>query len=83
MRIPTLQFINTLSIIFLFALAKNTRIFSFYRNLTEVQKNGENMQLICVSSIENASKIPRYCDASCQANYESLTEPSDFKTKVS
>ncbi|KYN07295.1 hypothetical protein ALC62_01497 [Cyphomyrmex costatus] len=52
------------------------------RTLTERRKNGENMQLICVSSIENASKVPRYCDASCQADYESLTELPDFEAKV-
>ncbi|XP_071630043.1 uncharacterized protein [Temnothorax longispinosus] len=52
------------------------------RTLTEMRKNGENMQLICVSSIENASKVPRYCDASCQADYESLVELPDFEAKV-
>lgn len=41
------------------------------------------MQLIYVSSIEDASKTPRYCDASCQADYESLTELPDFEAKVS
>jgi len=51
--------------------------------MTEMSKNGENMQLICMSSIENASEIPRYCDVSCQADCESLTELPDFETKVS
>ncbi|KYN19944.1 PREDICTED: uncharacterized protein LOC108761088 isoform X1 [Trachymyrmex cornetzi] len=52
------------------------------RTLTERRKNGENMQLICMSSIEDASKVPRYCDASCQADYKSLMELPDFETKV-
>ncbi|XP_039302177.1 uncharacterized protein LOC105206371 isoform X2 [Solenopsis invicta] len=52
------------------------------RTLTEIRKTGDNMQLICVSSVENASKVPRYCDASCQADCESLTEFSDLETKV-
>ncbi|KYQ54499.1 hypothetical protein ALC60_06646 [Trachymyrmex zeteki] len=52
------------------------------RTLIERRKNGENMQLIYVSSIEDASKTPRYCDASCQADYESLTELPDFEAKV-
>ncbi|XP_011877301.1 PREDICTED: uncharacterized protein LOC105567226 [Vollenhovia emeryi] len=45
-----------------------------------MRKNGENMQLICVSSIESVSKPPRYCDASCQA--DSLTELPDFEAKM-
>lgn len=57
-------------------------IFCFARTLTEIRKTGDNMQLICVSSVENASKVPRYCDASCQADCESLTEFSDLETKV-
>ncbi|KYN40310.1 hypothetical protein ALC56_05255 [Trachymyrmex septentrionalis] len=52
------------------------------RTLTERRKNSENMQLICMSSIEDASKVPRYCDASCQADYENLMELPDFETKV-
>ncbi|XP_012527400.1 uncharacterized protein LOC105831662 isoform X2 [Monomorium pharaonis] len=52
------------------------------RTLTETRKTGDNMQLICMSSIENASNVPRYCDASCQADCESLTEFPDFETKV-
>jgi len=51
--------------------------------MTEMLKNGENMQLICMSSIEKASKVPRYCDASCQADCENLTELPDFEAKVS
>lgn len=80
----TLHFINSLSL--LFWIAKEMRfnlIFCFYRTLTEVQKNGENMQLICMSSVESASKVPRYCDASCQADYKNLTELPDFEAKVS
>lgn len=57
-------------------------IFCFARTLSEMRKTGDNMQLICVSSVENASKVPRYCDASCQADCESLTEFWDFETKV-
>lgn len=52
------------------------------RTLTGTRKNGKNMRLICMSSIENASRVPRYCDASCQANCESLTELSDFEIKM-
>lgn len=52
------------------------------RTLAGTQKNDKNMKLICMSSIENASKVSRYCDASCQANCESLTELSDFEIKV-
>ncbi|XP_072744288.1 uncharacterized protein [Anoplolepis gracilipes] len=52
------------------------------RTLTETEKNGKNMRLICMSSTENDSKVPRYCDASCQANCESLTELSDFEIKM-
>lgn len=40
------------------------------------------MQLICMSSIEDASKVSRYCDASCQADYESLMDLPDFEAKV-
>ncbi|XP_029676404.1 uncharacterized protein LOC115243487 isoform X1 [Formica exsecta] len=52
------------------------------RTLTGTRKNGKNMRLICMSSIENESKALRYCDASCQANCESLTELSDFEIKM-
>ncbi|KAL0109438.1 hypothetical protein PUN28_014483 [Cardiocondyla obscurior] len=52
------------------------------RTLREMQKNGKNMQLICVSSTENASKAPRYCDVSCQADYDSLTDLPDFEAKI-
>ncbi|CAL1685030.1 unnamed protein product [Lasius platythorax] len=52
------------------------------RTLAGTRKNGKNMRLICMSSIENASKVPRYCDVSCQANCESLTELSDFEIKM-
>lgn len=52
------------------------------RTLTGIEKNAKNMQLICMSSTENTSKEPRYCDASCQANCESLTELSDFEMKI-
>lgn len=52
------------------------------RTLAGTQKNDKNMKLICMSSIENASKVSRYCDASCQANCESLTELSDFEIKM-
>ncbi|XP_012063912.1 PREDICTED: uncharacterized protein LOC105627234 [Atta cephalotes] len=52
------------------------------RTLTERRKNGENMQLICMSSIEDASKVSRYCDASCQADYESLMDLPDFEAKI-
>ncbi|KAL6448347.1 hypothetical protein ACFW04_000351 [Cataglyphis niger] len=52
------------------------------RTLTETRKNGKNMRLICMSSTENESKILRYCDASCQANCESLTELSDFEMRM-
>jgi len=35
-----------------------------------------------MSSIEDASKVSRYCDASCQADYESLMDLPDFEAKV-
>lgn len=47
-----------------------------------MQKSGQNMRLICVSSMDNASKESRYCDTSCQVNSESLKELPDFEMKV-
>ncbi|XP_012229223.1 uncharacterized protein [Linepithema humile] len=44
--------------------------------------NGENMRLICLSSMEDAPKVPRYCDASCQADYERLMAVPDFEMKA-
>ncbi|KAL6264706.1 hypothetical protein P5V15_004805 [Pogonomyrmex californicus] len=52
------------------------------RTLTGMRKNGKNMQLICVSSRENLPEVPRYCDASCQADCESLMKLPDFETKM-
>ncbi|XP_011338604.1 uncharacterized protein LOC105280088 isoform X2 [Ooceraea biroi] len=52
------------------------------RTLIGTQKSGENMRLICVSSIENAPRMPRCCDASCQADCERLTGLPDFEMKM-
>ncbi|XP_020278342.1 uncharacterized protein LOC109852014 isoform X2 [Pseudomyrmex gracilis] len=49
---------------------------------TNRTRNNDNMRLLCLSSDENASQGPRYCDASCQADRESLTELPDFETKM-
>ncbi|XP_032690962.1 uncharacterized protein LOC116853819 isoform X2 [Odontomachus brunneus] len=52
------------------------------RATSEMQNSGQNMRLVCISSVDNASKEPRYCDTSCQVNSESLKELPDFEMKM-
>lgn len=47
-----------------------------------MQNSEQNMRLVCISSMDNASKEPRYCDMSCQVNSESLKQLPDFEMKV-
>ncbi|CAK9828776.1 hypothetical protein ANTRET_LOCUS6236 [Anthophora retusa] len=48
--------------------------------LSDVQKHGENVQLICMSSMENASKHSMtQCDVSCQADYHIPLKTSDYR----
>ncbi|XP_025161032.1 uncharacterized protein LOC105188487 isoform X2 [Harpegnathos saltator] len=48
----------------------------------ETQKSKQNTRLICISSMDSASKEPRYCDMSCQVNCENLKELPDFEAKM-
>ncbi|XP_014482499.1 PREDICTED: uncharacterized protein LOC106748475 [Dinoponera quadriceps] len=50
------------------------------RATNETQKSGRNMRLICLSSMDDASKEPR--DTLCQDNCESSKELPDFETKM-
>lgn len=47
-----------------------------------MQKTGQNMRLICMSSMDDPSKEPHCCDTSCQVNSESLKELPDLEMKV-
>ncbi|KAH0956325.1 hypothetical protein HN011_008141 [Eciton burchellii] len=52
------------------------------RTLVGTQKSSGNMRLICMSSMENTLKMPRYYNVSCQANCERLSELPDFEMKM-
>ncbi|CAL7941645.1 unnamed protein product [Xylocopa violacea] len=41
--------------------------------ISEIQKRCENVQLVCISSMEKVSKMTQ-CDASCQADYETTSD---------
>ncbi|KOC62566.1 hypothetical protein WH47_04227 [Habropoda laboriosa] len=47
-------------------------------SVSDVQKRGENVQLICMSSMEKASKMTQ-CDVSCQADYHIPLKTSDYR----
>lgn len=52
------------------------------RTLVGTRNSGENMRLICVSSTEDAPRVSRCYDASCQADCARPTELSDFEAKM-
>lgn len=51
-------------------------------SLSEIKKRDENVQFICISSMEKVPKMTQ-CDASCQVDYEIALKVSDVKYTIS
>lgn len=46
-------------------------------SLSEIKRNNENVQLICISSMGKVPKMT-HCDASCQVDYETALKVCDI-----